>query len=169
MAGMPVEQTLTIQRFLTAVNRDIGRELQTASEFISQAELLGDSPLRFIGNQYLRLGAAAMCDATALASEVLSAGGTPPVGPANCRSAVRHRAVHDQLKGLAWASRHYRYRRRLARKLGLVRLAEVFREITQNKRSQLEQILLLVSAGGVTCPSSRCVRSTDPAASTSDH
>jgi hypothetical protein len=151
---MSIKQTARIQKFLESVNRDIRRELWTASAFISQAEDLDDSPVRFVGAQYLRIGAAAMCNATALAAEVLAVGGDPPMGTKN--RAVPRCTTRQQIRNVARASRHYLCRWRSAQRLGLFRLAEIFREITQNQQHQVEQILLLASEGGVTYPS--CLR-----------
>lgn len=150
---MSIKQAARIQKFLESVNRDIRRELRTASAFISQAEDLDGSPVRFVGVQYLRIGAAAMCNATALAAEVLAVGGNPPIGTENRNRAVPRCTTRQKIRNVARASRHYLCRWRSAQRLGLFRLAGIFREITQSQRHQLEQILLLASEGGVTCPS----------------
>lgn len=148
---MANRRTLTLQEFLAAVNRDIRRELGFADECMEQAGLLPGEELPFVGGQFLRCAATAMCNATALAAEVLASGGTPPAGPKRRRRLVPcwPRLQRDPAR-LARAIRHYRYRWWVAQKLGLFRFAELFWEIVQTKRSQLSDMLLLAGPGGTT-------------------
>ena len=108
---MANQQTLTLQEFLAAVNRDIRRELRFADECMEQAGLLHRGELRFVGAQFLRCAATAMCNATALAAEVLATGGTPPAGPQCRHDLVPYwpRLRRDRAR-LVQAVRHYRHR-----------------------------------------------------------
>jgi hypothetical protein len=146
---MSDSQAARIHRFLESVNRDIGQELKTASVFLSLAESVCDSSVRFVGAQYLGIGSAAMRHATALAAEVLAVGGHPPAGGAQPARPACHSSTRQQVAILARATRRYLRRRRSAQTLGLLGLAEVFRSMTQTWRRQLGQILLLASEGGV--------------------
>ena len=141
---MANQQTLTLQEFLAAVNRDIRRELRFADECMEQAGLLHRGELRFVGAQFLRCAATAMCNATALAAEVLATGGTPPAGPQCRHDLVPYwpRLRRDRAR-LVQAVRHYRHRWGVAQRLGLLRFAELFLEIVRIKRSQLNHIHLL--------------------------
>jgi hypothetical protein len=148
---MTNRQALTLREFLAAVNQDIRRELRFADECMERAGLLLWGELPFVGGQFLRCAATAMCNATALAAEVLASGGTPPAGLQRRRRLVPYwpRLQRDPA-GLARAVRHYRYRWRAAQRLGLFRFAELFLEILRTKRSQLSDILLLAGSGGTT-------------------
>jgi hypothetical protein len=153
MEEMSIKQTARVRKFVESVNQDIGRELRTASAFICQAQNLEEPSLRFVGAQYLRIGAASMWNATALSAEVLAMGGNPPAGPADRKRTVARWTTRQQIKDTARTIRHYLCRWRAAQRLDLLRLAEVFREIIQSRRNQLERIMALASEGGTACPS----------------
>ncbi|MGA2326012.1 MAG: hypothetical protein ABSH05_06965 [Bryobacteraceae bacterium] len=148
---MANRQTLLLQEFFAAVNRDIRRELRFADECMQQVGLLHRGELLFVGAQFLRCAATAMCNATALAAEVLATGGTPPAGPQCRHDLVPYwPELQRETARLAQAVQHYWHRWRVAQKLGLFRFAEVFLEIVRTKRSQLNDILLLAGSGGTT-------------------
>lgn len=127
-----------IERMVAVLNGDILREIRTADTCIRQADCLQREYHPVVQRQMALCAAAALANATALAAEVLALGGVPvdpgtqlQKGPAHSRppesGPVRARTM------LA----HYRSRLRMAERLGLLRLREVFQQIVNTKEWHL--------------------------------
>lgn len=119
-----------IRRMVEVLNRDILREIRTADTCIRQAGYLQREHYPLVQRQMALCAASALANATALAAEVLALGGVPVHAGTQSQkgsahpSPLRSRPVRAQ-KMLE----HYRNRLRMAERLGLLRLREVFQQI----------------------------------------
>ena len=122
------------KRLVAVLNRDILRELRMADDCIRRAGSLPREQHPAIQRQFTQCAAAAMNNATALAAEVLALGGVPVdpgPQPAGASRAVQAFAAPYRLM------LHYRRRLRMAERLGLLRLREVFQQIVNTKEWHL--------------------------------
>jgi predicted Fe-Mo cluster-binding NifX family protein len=144
----------TSEWLIRALNSDIVRENRMAAECMDWALKMAHFTGTLLRKQLLACAAAAMCNATVLASEVISLGGAPPQ--------LAGGREFDKPPGGADAAvatgrlllRHYRNRIQMAEKLGMVRLREVFQEIARSKSRYLAhaRVLALVPAEGPVAP-----------------
>ena len=97
--------------------------------------------------QIAMCAAAALTNATALAAEVVALGGNPPASPAGQSARLPAPAsVEEYLIEARAAVAHYQGRLATARRLGLLRLQAVFREIVRSKRKHLQHACVIASA-----------------------
>jgi hypothetical protein len=82
-------------------------------------------------------GAAALANATALASEVLALGGIPVLPGSGKRQTSDSRVMPAWEAGARAMLEHYRKRLRMADRMGLLRLKEVFQQIVSTKERHL--------------------------------
>ncbi len=91
--------------------------------------------------------AAALSNATLLAAEVLALGGQPPNTPVAASGRVPvAQSIEEHVRQARSALAHYQSRLAMARRLGLLRLQEVFRDIVLSKRTHLAHATVLASA-----------------------
>lgn len=129
-----------IERMVAVLNGDILREFRMADAYIRQAGCLQREHHPVLQRQMALCAAAALANATALAAEVVALGGVPvdpgatlPGGPAHSRPFESHPARARSMLA------HYRNRLRMAERLGLHRLREVFQQIVHTKEWHLAQ------------------------------
>jgi hypothetical protein len=135
------------QHLLAALSADIAREAAAAADYLQLARWLKPLHSPAVRQHIAACAAAALSDATALAAELVALGGVPPAlfpSPRATRTAPKpvDRYVEDARSAVA----HYRNRMRMARRLGLLRLQEVFSEIMRNKRTHLGNAAALAAA-----------------------
>lgn len=127
-----------IERMVAVLNGDILREFRMADACIRQAGSLQREYHPVLQRQMALCAAAALANATALAAEVVALGGVPAdpgaqlqEGPAHSRPFESHPARARSMLA------HYRSRLRMAERLGLLRLREVFQQIVNTKEWHL--------------------------------
>lgn len=129
-----------IERMVAVLNGDILREIRTADTCIRQADCLQREYHPVVQRQMALCAAAALANATALAAEVLALGGVPVDPGAQLRDGP---AYLRPLQGRPVRARtmlaHYRSRLRMAERLGLLRLREVFQQIVNTKEWYMAQ------------------------------
>jgi len=125
-------------RLLRGLNGDIQREFQFADTCLRRAQCLSAEECPVICRQVVICAATALANATALAAEVLALGGIP-VLPAAGESGNIHLGLFRPRywPGSLEMLTHYRRRLRMAEKLGLFRLCEVFQQILRTKEHHL--------------------------------
>lgn len=132
-------------RLLRGLNGDIQREFQLADTCLRQVRCLQAEEYPVISRQVVVCAATALANATALAAEVLALGGIPTLPAAGERSDSPPRMLRPCYRlGSREMLTHYRRRLRMAERLGLFRLCEVFRQIVRSKEHHLAH------AGGMT-------------------
>jgi len=142
-------------RVIELLNGDILREFQTADACLREVNCLSGKDYPVLRRQIAMSAAAALRNATSLAGEVLALGGIPIVPcrpkpqarPASITAGWYPGTSHEMLA-------HYRRRLRMAERLGLWRLQEVFEEILTSKERHLAHIGLVRNHGpasGYTC------------------
>ena len=127
-----------IERMVTVLNGDILREFRLADLCIRQAGCLQKKYHPVVRRQMALCAAAALANATALAAEVLALGGVP-VAPGTQLHQTPAASGPPQAGPVPVRSMlaHYRSRLRMAEKLGLQRLREVFQQIVNSKEWHL--------------------------------
>ncbi|HUI79753.1 MAG TPA: hypothetical protein VLY24_17625 [Bryobacteraceae bacterium] len=131
-------QDSAIRRIVELLNGDILREFQTADACMRKATCLSGKDYPVVRRQIAVCAAAALKNATALAAEVLALGGVPIIP----RHPIRHWLPASRTIALYPGTvrrmlTHYRRRFRMADRLGLLRLREVFGEIVASKEQHL--------------------------------
>jgi len=125
------------------LNRDILREFRTADSCVRQATCLSGEYHPAVRRQIAALAAAAMRNATALAAEVLALGGMPIVPRHREPRALASKAIRQSPGTEHKMLAHYQRRVRMAERLGLFRLREVFLTILISKEQHLSHLGLL--------------------------
>jgi hypothetical protein len=131
---------------VAALNADIVQEMRTVDHYLELARVVKrvHGP---VCHQIAVCAATALSHATALAAEVMALGGMPPdsTGTAS-RALPAPRTVEEYLIDARAELAHYRSRLLFVRRLGLVRLQELFRDIIRNKRRHLAHASAIASA-----------------------
>ena len=123
-----------MERLVRRLNGDILREFRMADDCVRHAGCLPKDYYPIVRRQIAACGAAALANATALASEVVALGGIP-VLPA-CRKPDSS-AIPAWQAGARAMLEHYRRRLRMADRMGLHRLRGVFEQIVSTKERHL--------------------------------
>ena len=128
----------TVKRIVRLLNGDIVREFYMADACLREATYLSREYHPAIRRQIAVCAAAALRNATALAAEVLALGGMP-IAP---RRPKQESLPEPKTTSLSPGSArrmlaHYRRRLRMAERLGLQQLREVFREIVATRERHL--------------------------------
>lgn len=131
---------------IAALNSDIQSEIRMADECMRRASAIARPYGRFL-RQIVRCAASSQSNATALAAEVIALGGHPPAGRPRWREtswiagSIEHSVAEAQRLLL-----HYKRRLAMAKRCGMPRLREVFRDIIATKRAHLEHAALVAAA-----------------------
>jgi hypothetical protein len=127
-----------IEQMVAGLNGDILREVRMADSCIRQATCLGREYHPVVHRQLALCAAAALSNATALAAEVLALGGVPvdPGARLHHGSTRSDPSQSHPVRARATVA-HYRSRLRMAERLGLLRLREVFQQIVSTKEWHL--------------------------------
>ena len=135
---MKVSRIDVIERMVAVLNGDIQREIRMADSCIREAGYLQREYHPVVQRQMALCAAAALANATALAAEVLALGGVPldPGGPLKAGGPNPPPARSNPVRARAML-KHYRSRLRMAERLGLLRLREVFQQIVTTKEWHL--------------------------------
>ncbi len=132
---------------ISTLNTDILMETAAATRFLNIAQCIKQVHDHHICHEIALCAAAALSNATSLAAEVAALGGTPaPCISGNetvCRSA---NSVDEHVSEAREALTHYLGRLVFAKRLGLPRLEEVFREIVESKRRHLAHASVIAAA-----------------------
>jgi hypothetical protein len=137
----------SIEYVISALNKDVMREICMADECIWRADCVAQPHSRF-QRQIAQCAAAALCNAAALAAEVLSMGGVPPAARPRPRVRTYDAAsIEEYLAQAQFLLAHYQKRLAMAERLGLLRLREVFRDIVKSKRAHVLHAALMAAAG----------------------
>jgi hypothetical protein len=124
----------TMARLIRVLNRDIVREFLMADLWLREADRLTPEFHPVLRRQAGLCAAAAMANATALAAEVVSLGGVPVTPEAPLSLPVEHGTpVAHRVQRTGAMLAHYRKRLRMAERMGLLRLKEVFQQIVNSK------------------------------------
>jgi hypothetical protein len=127
-----------MERMVTVLNGDILREFRLADTCIRQAACLPKKYHPVVQRQMALCAAAALANATARAAEVLALGGVPvDPGTRLHETAAGSRPAQGRPVRVRAMLAHYRSRLRMAEKLGLQRLREVFQQIVNSKEWHL--------------------------------
>jgi len=130
---------------VAALNADIVREAAAAEEYLRLARFFRPLRDRAMCHQIAVCAATALSNATMLAAEVLALGGVPPSA---LQVRDRPQSMDEHITKTQAALAHYQSRLAMARRLELLRLQEVFRDIVRSKRRHLAHAGVLASAGG---------------------
>jgi len=131
---MKLEGERLIRRLVRRLNGDIQREFQFADTYLRQARFLSLEQYPVIYREIAVCAATALANATALAAEVLALGGIPALPAEENPQGTRTRRYR---LGSREILTHYRGRLRMAERLGLLRLCEVFQQIVRTKELHL--------------------------------
>lgn len=143
-----------IERMVVVLNGDILREIRMADTCLRQAGHLPREHHPVLQRQMALCAAAALANATALAAEVLALGGVPVDPGTQLQESPAHpMPIPSQPARPRAMLAHYRNRLRMAERLGLLRLREVFQQIVNTKEWHLTHSGL-VQAGR---PAGRCL------------
>ena len=135
---MPWIATQTFGNLVAALSADIVREVTAADHYLRMARSVEQLPNPSIRHQIAICASTAMSNASALAAELMALGGIPPSSSVPERSSPRAaNSLAEHLIDARADLAHYRGRLALAKRLGLLRLQEVLREIVLCKRRHL--------------------------------
>ncbi|HTQ57074.1 MAG TPA: hypothetical protein VMI94_21545 [Bryobacteraceae bacterium] len=123
----PPDAMTWITYVLNALQADIVREAAAADEYLRLARLLRQSCDPLSRHQIATCAANALSNATALAAEIVALGGVPPSVPPAPKGTPK--TAREHLTDVRSALAHYRGRLAMARRFGLPRLQELFRNI----------------------------------------
>lgn len=130
---------------IAALQSDIVRELRLAGNFLHPTLLLKSLHDADLRRAAAACAAAALSNATVLAAEIVALGGDPPPVLLEESSNGAGPAMSEAQASL----RHYARRMAMARRFGLERLQEVFRNIVRSKREHLHRAAQIARAGGL--------------------
>ncbi len=132
---------------LAALNADIVQEVTTADYYLQLAQFVKQLRNPSICRQIAACASTALSNATALAAEVIALGGAPLLSPLPKRTSLpAATSLEEHLLDARAELAHYRGRLAFARRLGLLRLQEVFRDIVLSKRRHLVHASVIASA-----------------------
>jgi len=132
---------------VAALNSDIVQEWIAADHYVRLAQFVKEMHKPSICHQIATCAAAAMSNATVLAAEVMALGGDPPAPPLPKRCTLPPAAsVAEHLIDARAELAHYQGRLVFAKRLGLLRLQEVFHYIVLTKRRHLAHASVIASA-----------------------
>jgi len=144
---MPWTIATSLAGLVEALNTDIVREVVAADRCLRLARLVQQLHNPALCRQAAVCAAAALSNATVLAAEVMALGGAPPASLRPGTTAIpAANSVEELLIDVRAELAHYRGRLLLSRRLGLVRLQEVFRDIVRSKRKLLAHAGVTASA-----------------------
>ncbi len=126
-----------IEGLVRRLNGDILREFRMADACVRHAACLPKEYYPIVHRQIAACGAAALANATALASEVLALGGIPVLPRCGKQPESNSRVIQAWQAGARNMLEHYRRRLRMADRMGLLRLREVFEQIVSTKERHL--------------------------------
>ena len=125
------------------------REAASAERYLRLARVVKQFCGPAFRHQVAACAATSLSNATALAAEMLALGGLPPASPLEPRDlSPASQPIDDYVRQARTALAHYQSRLVMARRLGLLRLQEVFWDIVLSKRRHLAHARVLASAGG---------------------
>jgi hypothetical protein len=126
---------------------DIVREATAADWFLRLGRLSRRRQNARVRHQIAVCAATALSYAAALAAEVIALGGAPPASPLPASAKTRPSGSRrDQISHARAELAHYQGRLVMARRLGLLRLQEVYRDIVRSKRRHLAHAGVISSA-----------------------
>lgn len=128
---------IAMERLVRRLNRDILREFRMADDCVRHAGCLPKDYYPIVRRQIARCGAAALANATALASEVVALGGIPVLPRRAKQPESDSRVIPTWQAGARTILDHYRRRLRMADRMGLHRLRAVFEQIVSTKEKHL--------------------------------
>ena len=131
-----------------ALNADIVQEITAADRYLRLAQIVKQLHHPEIYRQMAVCAATALSNATALAAEVIALGGAPPAA-ALCNKGMlpAPRTFEEHLIEARAELAHYKGRLALAKRMGMLRLQDIFREIVRSKRRHVAHAKALASAG----------------------
>jgi len=156
MLNMPWIDAASLARLVDVLNADIVHELTAADYYLRLAQFVKEWRDPSICHQIAVCAATTIKNATALAAEVMALGGVPPANPASERAPLpAATSVEEHLIDARAELAHFQGRLTLARRLGLLRLQDVLRNIVLSKRQHLEHVQVIASACLSRRPSAR--------------
>jgi bacterioferritin (cytochrome b1) len=144
---MPWNAAASYMSLVSALNAAIVQEVTAADHYLQLARFVEQLQKPGICDEIAVCAATAMSNATALAAELMALGGAPPSSLVPKRSSLpAASSIEEHLIEARAELAHYQGRLAFARRLGLLRLQEVFREIVLSKRRHLAHARLIASA-----------------------